>query len=178
MGETDEAGRTKVDDPAPSFPREGSLPFKDADIAMEADQMSEILTPGSQDVPAGAASAPASAASPAPSAGNSGPDGLASKHDGGKCRLELLAPEMMFALGDVVTHGAAKYGDRDWERGMPWGKVFGAAMRHLWAHWRGEDIDADSGLPHVELAFCEIAFLVVYRRRRIGLDDRAVQAKG
>ena len=41
-------------------------------------------------------------------------DGL--KHDGGKMRLDLVPPEMIEAVGAVMTHGAEKYGDLGAER--------------------------------------------------------------
>ena len=36
-------------------------------------------------------------------------DGL--KHDGGKLRMDLVPPEIIEAVGAVVTHGAEKYGE-------------------------------------------------------------------
>ena len=37
-------------------------------------------------------------------------DGL--KHDGGKPRLDLVPPEIIEAVGVVMTHGAEKYGEK------------------------------------------------------------------
>ena len=34
-------------------------------------------------------------------------DGL--KHDGGKYRLDLVPPEIIEAVGSIITHGAEKY---------------------------------------------------------------------
>jgi len=95
------------------------------------------------------------------------------KHDGGKPRMELIAPEMMLALGSVLAFGADKYADRNWELGMSWGRVFGALMRHMWAWWRGEQLDAETGFSHLWHAACCIMFLIAYEQRQVGDDDRA-----
>jgi hypothetical protein len=96
----------------------------------------------------------------------------ATKHDGDKCRLELLPPELLFAVGDILAFGAKKYEARDWEKGMDWSRVFGALMRHMWAWWRGESADAETGKSHLWHAGCCIAFLIAYEERKIGRDDR------
>ena len=41
-------------------------------------------------------------------------DGL--KHDGGKLRLDLVPPELIEAVGAVMTHGAEKYGEASYRK--------------------------------------------------------------
>jgi hypothetical protein len=94
------------------------------------------------------------------------------KHDAGKVRLELLPPELLFGVSEILTFGAKKYSDRNWELGMDWSRVFGGLMRHLWAWWRGEDTDAETGKSHLWHAGCCIAFLIAYEARKVGKDDR------
>lgn len=104
------------------------------------------------------------------------------KHDIEKIRLELLPPEMIFALGEVLTFGAKKYADRNWESGMKWSRVFGALMRHSWAWWGGKtptstnfafgELDPETKFSHLWHAGCCIAFLITYEARQIGEDDR------
>lgn len=65
------------------------------------------------------------------------------------------------------------YGGRNWERGMAWGRLAGAAQRHLWAWMAGEDRDPDTGMSHLDHALTNLAFLVAYEERGIGTDDRA-----
>lgn len=96
----------------------------------------------------------------------------ANKFDGEKVRLDLLPPEAIFSLGKVMTFGAQKYGDRNWENGMKWSRLFGAAMRHLWAWFKGEDKDPETSYSHLEHALCCVAFLVAYEQRGVGEDDR------
>jgi len=94
------------------------------------------------------------------------------KYDQAKSRLDLIPPETIQALGDVLTYGAVKYGDHNWLKGMQWHRLFGAAMRHLWAFWSGKDLDEESKLPHLYHALACVAFLITYQARDIGEDDR------
>ena len=94
------------------------------------------------------------------------------KDDGEKPRMDLVPPEAVEAMALVFGFGAAKYGDRNWEGGMRWGRVFAAAMRHGWAWWRGEEFDPESGFPHTWHLHACTAMLVVYGARRVGEDDR------
>ena len=94
------------------------------------------------------------------------------KHDEGKPRYDLVPPEALDALSRVLMFGAAKYSERNWEKGMDWGRVFGALMRHAWAWWRGEHKDPETGYSHLWHVLCCAAFLVTYEQRRIGKDDR------
>lgn len=94
------------------------------------------------------------------------------KHDQGKPRMDLIAPELQVALAEILTFGAAKYNDRNWEAGMRWGKVFAALMRHLWDWWAKKGPDPETGKSHLWHASCCIMFLVAYEARNVGQDDR------
>lgn len=94
------------------------------------------------------------------------------KMDAGKARIDLIAPEMVYGVASVLAFGAAKYSERNWEKGMSWGRCFGAMMRHLWSWWAGERNDPESGWPHLAHAACCLMFLMAYEARQIGTDDR------
>lgn len=94
------------------------------------------------------------------------------KADENKIRMDLIPPEAVEALATVLTFGAKKYADRNWEKGMKWSRPFGALMRHMWAWWKGEEKDPETGYSHLWHAMCCIAFLVTYEQRGIGTDDR------
>lgn len=96
------------------------------------------------------------------------------KHDQGKVRLELLPPELLFGIGEILTFGAKKYADRNWELGMNWSRPFGAMMRHMWAWWRGDPCDPETGKSHLWHAGCCLAFLIAYEERKVGKDDRPI----
>lgn len=94
------------------------------------------------------------------------------KFDNEKPRYDLIPPEMLHQVAEILTFGAAKYGSRNWEKGMCWGRVFAALMRHMWAWWRGENTDPETGKSHLAHAACCIAFLMAYETRQVGEDDR------
>ena len=94
------------------------------------------------------------------------------KDDQSKLRMDLIPPEAIEALADALTFGSKKYGDRNWEKGMNWGRIFGALMRHLWAWWGGKDLDSETGKSHLWHALACLVFLVTYEERNIGKDDR------
>lgn len=94
------------------------------------------------------------------------------KFDGGKVRYDLLPPELLEGVADILAFGANKYGDRNWENGMEWMRVFAALQRHLWAWRRGENLDPETGKSHLWHAGCNIAFLIAYEARNAGTDNR------
>lgn len=102
-------------------------------------------------------------------------DGGAKKYDSGKERFDLIPPDSLFQIARVFTMGAGKYGDRNWEKGMAWGRVFAAVMRHLWKWWRGEAFDDESGLSHLAHAAWGCLVLMEYSRLSSGVDDRGKQ---
>lgn len=96
------------------------------------------------------------------------------KYDEGKARYDLLPPDSLEELVKVFTIGAKKYEDRNWEKGMAWGRVFAAMMRHAWAWWRGETLDPENGQHHLaSVAWCAIV-LLAYDMRKIGTDTRKI----
>jgi hypothetical protein len=101
--------------------------------------------------------------------------GGAVKADTGKARMDLFPGDALFAITDILTFGANKYTDRNWEKGMKWSRPFSALMRHMWAWWQGEKLDSETGRSHLWHAGCCIVFLIVYEIRGIGTDDRPRQ---
>lgn len=64
-------------------------------------------------------------------------------------RFDLIPAEAMRLLARLYGEGAKKYAARNWEAGYEWSKSYGALQRHLWLFWSGEDIDEETGVPHV-----------------------------
>lgn len=94
------------------------------------------------------------------------------KFDTGKPRYDLIPADSLHELAKLYSMGAIKYGDRNWEKGMAWGRIFGAMMRHSWAWFRGEQFDPEDGQHHLaSVAWCALA-LMSYEMRGIGTDDR------
>ncbi|WP_282026835.1 dATP/dGTP diphosphohydrolase domain-containing protein [Limimaricola cinnabarinus] len=94
------------------------------------------------------------------------------KDDGGKIRMELIPPELLTAVGSILTFGAVKYAPRNWELGMDWSRVYGALLRHLNAWWAGEQTDPETGKSHLWHAGACISFLIAFEQRGSGNDDR------
>ncbi len=96
------------------------------------------------------------------------------KHDEGKLPWHLLPYDALEEVVRVLQAGAVEYGDRNWELGMSWSRLFGAAMRHLAQTWWQRRLDRDdkTQLLHLGHAACCVLFLLSYQLRVIGTDDR------
>lgn len=99
-------------------------------------------------------------------------DGGGLRYDEGKERVDLLPPDALLELGKVFGAGASKYAARNWERGMPWSKVLGPLLRHLFKWMRGEKIDPEDGQLHIAKVAWNAIALLTYELRGIGIDDR------
>lgn len=98
------------------------------------------------------------------------PEGV--KFDQDKPRMDLLPPFPLMQVAMVLGHGAKKYADHNWRKGMDFSRPYAAALRHLCAWNDGEDIDPESGLNHIDHALCELMFLRQYIKDFPERDDR------
>lgn len=94
------------------------------------------------------------------------------KHDDGKLRMDLVPQGALFELAKVYTYGAKKYGDNNWRKGLKWGRVLAAIMRHLGKWAMGEERDKESGLLHLAHAAWGCFTLIEYAFSHPQLDDR------
>lgn len=94
------------------------------------------------------------------------------KYDQEKPRLDLLDPDAVEGLAKVLTFGAKKYDAHNWRNGIVYSRLMAALHRHLLAIQRGEDFDAESGLPHIDHLGCCWMFLSSLMKTRPDLDDR------
>ncbi len=96
------------------------------------------------------------------------------KLDAGKARVDLLPTRPLLAVASVLAFGAEKYTAHGWRRGILYSRCYAAVLRHLWSWWRGENLDPESGLPHLAHAACALLFLLEYSQSPGStLDDRA-----
>lgn len=94
------------------------------------------------------------------------------KNDHDKLRFDLIPVKPLEEVAKVFTIGAKKYDDRNWEKGILWGRIFAAMMRHAWAWWRGETHDQEDGQHHLSsVAWCALV-LMEYEKTRPEFDDR------
>jgi len=94
------------------------------------------------------------------------------KYDDGKAPEHLYSLDAHKRLLEVLRRGASKYGERNWESGMAWSRVYAALERHLHAWWSGESIDPETGLSHLAHAMANMMFLNHYEALAVGKDDR------
>lgn len=99
------------------------------------------------------------------------------RFDEGKARYDLVPADGLHELVLVYTKGAAKYADRNWEKGMAWHRVFGSLMRHAWKFWRGERYDAETSCHHMAMVAWNALALCCYDLRNVGEDDRPIERK-
>jgi hypothetical protein len=96
------------------------------------------------------------------------------KFDQDKLRYDLLPIYSVEELVKVFTFGSHKYADRNWEKGMSWGRVYAALLRHLTAFWRGEELDPESNLPHLAHVVWNAIALLEFTKTHKELDDRPI----
>lgn len=100
------------------------------------------------------------------------PELTGKKYDGDKPRMDLLDWDALEGLAKVLTFGAQKYDANNWRGGIAYSRITSSLVRHLAAFQRGEDIDPESGLPHIDHIGCNWMFLSYFTKRRANLDDR------
>jgi hypothetical protein len=98
------------------------------------------------------------------------------KLDKGKPRFDLLPSAALTEVVRVLTFGAEKYAPYNY-LGLEWSRLFAALMRHLWAWWRGEENDPETGISHLAHAGAGVLMLLHCRMRDSGKDDREPQEK-
>ena len=101
-----------------------------------------------------------------------------SHHDTGKSRVDLLEPEWLLDVGDVLKYGCKKYAEQNWRQGIGYTRIIGSIIRHLTCIMAGQDIDKESGLPHIAHLSCNAMFLSWYMKHRREFDDRWTDEKG
>jgi hypothetical protein len=87
-------------------------------------------------------------------------------------RFDLIPHEALTALAEHFGRGAEKYEDRNWERGYDWALTFAALNRHLWAWWGGEDLDPETGSPHMAAVAWHAFVALTFQERGLGTDSR------
>lgn len=87
-------------------------------------------------------------------------------------RYSLLPAESLRLLARHFGRGALKYDDHNWRKGMPWSSLFDALNRHLWQFWNGEDVDEETGTPHIVAVMWHAAGLAEYMLTHPDFDDR------
>lgn len=64
--------------------------------------------------------------------------GAVRSSDAESTRYDLISPIGLEAVARACAEGAAKYGDYNWERGMPVGDLLNHAIRHVYRYLAGD----------------------------------------
>lgn len=85
-----------------------------------------------------------------------------------------LWPETATAMGSLgLLEGALKYGRANWRAaGVRYSIYIDALRRHVNAVFEGEDIDPDSGIPHLSHALACLAIIIDAQAAGMLTDDR------
>jgi hypothetical protein len=103
---------------------------------------------------------------------NSSEKGTGARYNSGKPDLSLIPLCTLEDEARVWEYGARKYSRNNWQKGMAWSVVQACLLRHLSAWQRGEDNDAETGLPHLAHAMCNLRMLTLYAKTYKQGDDR------
>ncbi len=103
------------------------------------------------------------------------------KKDQGKEEMAYISSSLMKWTAKVRTFGAKKYTPDGWKDGFTFRRSMSALLRHAFAVNEGEDLDPESGLPHLAHLICNAEHLLyawehLYASRP-ELDDRSLQDK-
>lgn len=95
----------------------------------------------------------------------------------GRVPLSLF-PDTARVQGAMAFHeGACKYGRYNWRKSGVRASVYVDALeRHMTSWWNGEEMDPDSGLPHLAKALACIAVLIDSKTCDKLTDDRPPRA--
>lgn len=98
------------------------------------------------------------------------------KADNNKLDWSLLPMEALEPVVEVLEFGKTKYSSWNWSEGsgFNWTRVISAALRHIFAWMRGEDLDPETNKSHLAHAVCNLIFLLYYtqNKERYINDDR------
>jgi hypothetical protein len=103
---------------------------------------------------------------------NSDAKGSGARYNDGKADISLIPLCTLEDEARVWMYGKQKYAAWNWAKGMDWSVPLACAMRHIAAWQRGEELDAESGLPHLAHAMCNLRMLTLYSKTYPEGDDR------
>lgn len=86
--------------------------------------------------------------------------------------LGTVDPLALLTLAEVSGFGAQKYDAFNYLKGYGWDLSFNAMTRHMLSFWNGEDLDDESGLPHITHAAWHALALTSFFKRGLGTDNR------
>ena len=84
-----------------------------------------------------------------------------------KVRVELVLPETIIGMAEVLSIGAKKYKANSWQNVENGEDVhYAALMRHILAWRGGEIIDKESKLSHIKHVLTNAMFLLYHEEKK------------
>lgn len=93
------------------------------------------------------------------------------KHDQGKVEYSDIPPNALESVAKVFNYGAKKYAKFNYNGGMEYLRYYDAAIRHMQAWVRGQDID-ESSCHHIDHAIASLLMLRENIHLGTGTDNR------
>jgi hypothetical protein len=87
-------------------------------------------------------------------------------------RYDLIPVEALAVVARLYGKGAEKYAEHNWRKGYEWSKSYAALNRHLNAFWGGEDIDEETGMPHLACVVFHALTLLTFMEEQPEFDNR------
>ena len=96
------------------------------------------------------------------------------KKDQDKAPIHLVPSQCIIGVAKVMGYGKDKYDEYNYRKGegLDYMRLYDAAQRHMLAWSLGEDIDPESGLPHLDHAAASIMMLSDLQSRGGKNDNR------
>jgi len=89
--------------------------------------------------------------------------------------MGAVDPMALWKVAEVAGFGEKKYARYNFAKGYKWSLSYDAMQRHLMAFWNGENLDPESGLPHLAHAGWHCLALLTFSMRKLGTDNRFPQ---
>ena len=99
------------------------------------------------------------------------------KYDEGKAPIHLVPVDAIKEIAMVLGFGAEKYGANNWRDDIDsteWSRTYSSLQRHLMSFWNGEDLDQESGFPHLHHAATQLIILMEQYNKAKNMDDRYI----
>lgn len=84
----------------------------------------------------------------------------------GKPRYHLIPVGPTRRIADLFTRGAVKYGENNWQKGMPFSRVMDSLLRHVHAYRAGDRTE-----DHLAAVAVNAMFLMEYEVTHPELND-------
>lgn len=88
-------------------------------------------------------------------------------------QFSLIPSRPLWKIAEVFGMGASKYDPDNWRRSYKWSWSIDSLHRHINLFEQGQDLDPDSGLPHLAHAAVHCMFLLEWMETHPETDNRS-----